>query len=212
MITDKVPASPRLVGDNKRDINALRDWVDAFVRLQNGANATPTSRGEVEDTGALMRDANSVTGLGFTLDEDDLGSNSAEKFPTQQSVKAYVDARPKTLFVACSDETTALSTGAGKITFRMQEAGTLLGVLRGSLSTAQTGGSVLTVDVNKNGSTILSTKMTFDNGEKTTATAATPCVISDTAFAVDDEFSIDIDQIGDGTAKGLKVYFVYKVP
>jgi hypothetical protein len=34
----------------------------------------------------------STSGFGFVVDEDDMASNSATKVPTQQSVKAYVDA------------------------------------------------------------------------------------------------------------------------
>jgi len=82
---------------------------------------------------------------------------------------------------------------------------TLLEV-RASLSTAQTSGSIFTVDINENGTSILSTKLTIDNTETTSTTAAAQPVISDSAIANDAEMSIDIDQVGDGTAKGLKVY------
>lgn len=109
--------------------------------------------------------------------------------------------------IACSDETTALTTGNGKITFRMPHAMTLTAV-RASLTTAQSSGSIFTVDINEGGSTILSTKITIDNGEKTSTTAATPPVISDSALADDAEITIDIDQVGDGTAAGLKVYLI----
>lgn len=109
--------------------------------------------------------------------------------------------------IACSDESTALTTGTAKVTFRMPFALTLTAV-RASLSTAQTSGSTLTVDINEGGSTILSTKLTIDNTEKTSTTAATPPVISDTALADDAEITIDIDTIGDGTAKGLKVTLI----
>lgn len=110
--------------------------------------------------------------------------------------------------VACSDETTALTSGTGKATFRVVGARSLIGV-RGSLSTEQTSGALVTVDVNKNGTTVLSTKLTFDNAEKTTTTAATAAVISVPSFADDDEVSIDIDGVGDGTAKGLKVSLLW---
>lgn len=122
---------------------------------------------------------------------------------------AFVDiTRERVSFViAVSDESTALATGTGKITFRMPHAMTLTAV-RGSLTVAQTSGSILTVDINEAGSTILSTKLTIDNGEKTSTTAATAAVISDTALADDAEITIDIDQVGDGTAKGLKVYLI----
>ena len=109
--------------------------------------------------------------------------------------------------IACSDETTALTTGTAKVTFRMPHAMTLTDI-RASLSTTQTSGSIFTVDVNEGGSTIISTKITIDNGEKTSTTAATPPVISDSALADDAEITIDIDQVGDGTAKGLKVYLI----
>jgi len=116
-------------------------------------------------------------------------------------------ATPFELVVAASDETTALTTGTAKITFRMPRAVTLTAV-RASLTTAQASGSIFTVDINEGGTSILSTKLTIDNTEKTSTTAATPPVISDTSLADDSEITIDIDQIGDGTAKGLKVMLI----
>jgi hypothetical protein len=116
-------------------------------------------------------------------------------------------ATPFELVVAASDESTALSTGTAKITFRMPRAVTLTAV-RASLTTAQASGSIFTVDINESGTSILSTKLTIDNTEKTSTTAATPPVISDTSLADDAEMTIDIDQIGNGTAKGLKVMLI----
>jgi hypothetical protein len=114
---------------------------------------------------------------------------------------------PKVFCVACSDEGTALSAGTTKVTFRMPFAMTLTAV-RASLSTAQTSGSIFTVDINEAGTTILSTKLTIDNTEKTSTTAVTAPVISDSSLADDAEITVDIDQIGDGTAKGLKIYLI----
>jgi hypothetical protein len=108
---------------------------------------------------------------------------------------------------ACSDETTALTTGTAKVTFRMPYAMTVYEV-RASLTTAQTSGSIFTVDINESGTSILSTKLTIDNTEKTSKTAATPAVISDSSLADDAEITVDIDQIGDGTAKGLKITLI----
>jgi hypothetical protein len=116
-------------------------------------------------------------------------------------------ATPFELVVAASDETTALTTGTAKITFRMPRAVTLTSV-RASLTTAQASGSIFTIDINESGTSILSTKLTIDNTEKTSTTAATPPVISDTSLADDSEITIDIDQIGNGTAKGLKVMLI----
>lgn len=108
---------------------------------------------------------------------------------------------------ACSDETTALTTGTAKVTFRMPYAMTVYEV-RANLTTAQASGSIFTVDINESGTSILSTKLTIDNTEKTSKTAATPAVISDGSLADDAEITIDIDQIGDGTATGLKITLI----
>jgi len=108
---------------------------------------------------------------------------------------------------ACSDETTALTTGAAKVTYRLPYSFTLTEV-RASLTIAQSSGSIFTVDINQNGTSILSTKLTIDNTEKTSKTAATPAVISTSSMIDDSEITIDIDQIGDGTAKGLKVTLI----
>lgn len=116
-------------------------------------------------------------------------------------------AKAEYLVCAASDESTALTTGTGKVAFRMPYAMTLSAV-RCSLTTAQASGSILTVDINDSGTTILSTKLTIDNTEKTSTTAATSAVISDTSLADDAEITIDIDQIGDGTAKGLKITLI----
>lgn len=109
------------------------------------------------------------------------------------------------LALAVSDETTAITTGTGKLTFRMPHAMTLTAV-RASLTTASSSG-IPTVDINEGGTTILSTKLTIDATEKTSTTAATAAVISDSALADDAEITIDIDVAGTG-ATGLKVYLI----
>jgi hypothetical protein len=108
---------------------------------------------------------------------------------------------------AVSDETTDLATGTGKITYRMPYAFTVTDV-RASVTTAPTG-SVATIDINDGGTTILSTKLTIDATEKTSETAATAAVISDTALADDAEITIDIDGVGSTiTGAGLKVSII----
>jgi hypothetical protein len=114
---------------------------------------------------------------------------------------------PTEIQLAASDETTALTAGTAKVTFRMPYAMTVTAV-RASLTTAQASGSIFTVDINEAGTSILSTKLTIDNTEKTSTTAATAAVISDSALADDAEITIDIDQIGDGTATGLKITII----
>ena len=135
---------------------------------------------------------------------DPPASSGTAKFLREDATWAHVT---ESLIIAVSDEITALTTGTAKITFRMAY-GFVLTAVRASLTTAQASGSIFTVDINEAGSTILSTKLTIDNTEKTSTTASAAAVISDTALADDAEITIDIDQIGDGTAKGLKVYLI----
>jgi hypothetical protein len=115
--------------------------------------------------------------------------------------------QPVEIQLAASDETTALTTGTAKMTFRMPHAMTLTSV-RASLTTAQTSGSIFTVDINQGGSSVLGTKLTIDNTEKTSVTAATPATITTSALTDDAEITIDIDQIGNGTATGLKITLI----
>lgn len=103
---------------------------------------------------------------------------------------------------AISDETTAITTGTAKLTWRAPYACTVDDV-RASLTTASTSG-LPTFDINEGGTTILSTKITIDANEKTSTTAATAPVISDSALADDAEITFDIDVAGTGAA-GAKI-------
>jgi hypothetical protein len=142
------------------------------------------------------------------ISQDAGGGTYVSRSVTGANIKSLAQSGlPAEIVVAASDETTALTTGTAKVTFRMPHAMTLTGV-RASLSTAQTSGNIFTVDINEGGTSVLSTKLTIDNTEKTSTTAAAAAVISDSALADDAEITIDIDQIGDGTAKGLKVVLI----
>ena len=114
---------------------------------------------------------------------------------------------PEVIQAAASDETTNLTTGTAKVTFRMPYAMTLTEV-RASLTTEQTAGALLTVDINLNGSSVLGTKLTFDNNERTTVTAATPATIVTSALTDDGEITVDIDAVGTAGAKGLKITLI----
>jgi hypothetical protein len=148
---------------------------------------------------------------GGAVDWGDIGGTLADQADLQAALDAKLDADDYVipLGIACSDESTALTTGTAKATFRAPFACTVTGV-RGTLTTAQTSGSIFTVDINESGTTILSTKLTIDNTEKTSTTAAIAAVISDSSIADDAEITVDIDQVGDGTAKGLKVWLLVK--
>jgi len=186
--------------------------------------ALPISGGTL--TGTLTLNANAVSGLQpltyqqgnafvrattlgtlpIAIASDLTGSESLVQAIV--NVEAKVDALSPTsgnaaiVKFACSDLTTALSTGTNVGYERASTAFICSGV-RASLLTASTSGSV-EVDILRNGSSILSTKITIDVNEKTSVTAAIPPVLSSTAFSDDDEFTASILSAGTG-ATGLIV-------
>ena len=133
-------------------------------------------------------------------------------YDTMTAIARRVNGNNQTDYqLSCSDLTTALTTGTSVGYFRANKACAIKDI-RATLLTASSSGAV-TVDVNVNGFTILSTKLTIDQGEKTSATAATRYAISSLAAASlndDDEVTIDIDGAGTG-AKGLIVCLIVEL-
>lgn len=174
------------------------------VDRATGALSASTSTVNWADVGAYARAYQVVTGAaGVSSYQDHRGGPGGSLGSSGGSSASS----PVVIPIACSDETTALEAGAAKVTFRMPLALALTRV-KASLTTAQSAGALLTVDINVDGASILSTKITIDNGERTSVTAAAPPVVATATLADDAEVTIDIDQVGDGIARGLKVYLV----
>lgn len=174
-----------VVGSGTTDADAVHfSTANEFAGVSNKASAVNADRILIEDSADSYNKK--------YIDIEDLPGVST---PTE------------CLVIAVSDETTALTTGTAKVTFRMPYAFTLTGV-RASVGTAPTGATII-VDINESGTTILSTKLSIDTSEKTSTTATSAAVISDTALADDAEITIDIDQVGSTIAgAGLKVYLI----
>lgn len=64
--------------------------VRTIINVEDGADVTDSTN--VDAAGAVMEADTSTATYAFVVDEDNMISNSATKVPTQQSVKAYVDA------------------------------------------------------------------------------------------------------------------------
>jgi len=187
--------------------------------IETGADVTDTAN--VTAAGALMDseladlsaiktlqapDNTTISTFGATLIDD--ASASAARTTLGLGTLADDSAIDVAIGVACSDESTALTTGTAKVTFRMPYAMTLADV-RASLTGAGSTSGTTTIDINESGTTILSTKLTIDQGEKTSETAATAAVISDSALADDAEITIDIDAVTGGADEtGLKVWLI----
>jgi hypothetical protein len=156
----------------------------------------------------LYDDGDSSKNLAFQLSSITTGTTRTLTAPDASGTLALTTllGAPIEYVIACSDETTNLTTGTAKVTFRAPVA-FLLTAVAASVNTAPTG-STLIVDINNGANSALSTKLSIDASEKTSATAASAAVI-DTDYddiAADAEITIDIDQIGSTIAgKGLKV-------
>ncbi len=167
---------------NTRQITAL----NAKSYLGAAGTASDTAAGIVE----LATSAEVITGT------------DAARAVTPAGFAAGLAKQPEFMTIAVGDETTAITTGTAKVTWRMPFAFTVTAV-RASLATASSSGNPA-IDINEGGVSIFSTTLTIDANELTSTTAATACVISDSAIADDALMTIDIDTAGTG-AKGLKV-------
>lgn len=106
------------------------------------------------------------------------------------------------LQLACSDLVSALVPGDNKAYVRAPSAFQVI-LIRASLLEASSYGPLI-IDIKKNGTSILSTLLTIDEGETTSVTAASPVGIDDNAIADDDVISVEL--VDEGTdAVGLIV-------
>ena len=120
---DQTNAEIKTAYEANSDTNA---FTDADHSKLDGIEATAdvTDATNVDAAGAVMNTDSTTAGMGFVVDEDNMASNSATKIPTQQSVKAYVDANS-------SDTTYTAGTG-------LSLSGTTFNVDQIALTTVQT--------------------------------------------------------------------------
>jgi hypothetical protein len=190
------------IADGTHTLNASSTVYQVVLR-SSGASSISTSATNWNDTANYARVYKFTTsGSAVTAVEDHRAGPSGVHGMTDSGTPT------ESIIIAVSDETTALTTGTAKVTFRMPYAFSLSGI-KASVTTAPTGADLI-VDVNEAGSTLMTTnKLRIDATEKTTATAATPPTLTDTALADDAEITIDIDQVGSTVAgAGLKVYLI----
>ena len=206
---DSVANSETAFGITAEDIADTSNGFVAINGLVNGLNTNAFTEGDIlylstTTAGAITNvkpaSPNYIVVVGYVAKKS--ASDGHILLHVQNDTRQAIEIQ-----LAASDETTALTTGTAKMTFRMPHAMTLTSV-RASLTTAQASGSIFTVDINQGGTSVLGTKLTIDNTEKTSVTAATPATITTSALTDDAEITIDIDQIGNGTATGLKLTLI----
>lgn len=113
--------------------------------------------------------------------------------------------------IGIGDQTTAIAAGTNKRRWRAPFAFTVTAI-RASLATAQaSGASLVTIDVNNAGNSMMTTVITIDNNEVTSTTAATPNVLNSTYVSIADDalIAVDFDNCdGSTTAAGADVTLI----
>jgi hypothetical protein len=158
----------------------VNDIVDAILaeHSQSGAHTTDAINEKTEDAG--------VTVDGVLIKDG--------KVATTKAVSIQI-----------TDASTDITKGDGKAILNIPTLidGYVLKRVAASVTTAPAGAAII-IQINNvtDNVDILSTRLTIDEDEKTSATAATPAVIdtSHDDVATDDVIRIDVDQVGSTTA------------
>jgi hypothetical protein len=168
----------------------------------SGITAAQIANDTITDTQVSASAAIALSKIAFPSQ-----SGNADKVLKTDGTSTISWGYPEQCFiVALSDETTAITTGV-KLTMLAPFAFTLKDV-RGVLTEASSSGTV-TVDIHKNGTTVMSTdKIEIEATETDSDDATDQPAITTSSFADGDKIEFEVDAAGTG-AKGLKVYLYY---
>jgi hypothetical protein len=190
------------------------DGADTITIAAAGGGSGITAE-DAMDTIAAMLQPGSGVNLSYNDAADQLtvsvtgallAANNLSDVASPATARNNLGIKEATFIVALSDEATAITAGAGKVTLHAPYNFTLEEVFAG-LSTTSSSGAV-TIDVNKAGASVFTTNPSIDATEETSLTG-TAGVISGGTMAITkgDKLTFDIDAAGTG-AKGLKIYLV----
>lgn len=140
----------------------------------------------------------------FLLNDSEDGDNpKMGKLGNLPSKSAYMEIR-----LLDKDTDQAVEAGVGG-EFRVPSVMTVEAA--GAYFDTAGSGAVTTIDINEAGTSILSTKITVDSGEKSSQTAAIAPVVSDNSYAADAILTFDIDAVPGTPGKGLTVWMKVKL-
>lgn len=142
----------------------------------------------------------------FTLDEDGIAELPAQSITeydngSSTTIPTKAAANRQTFVISISDLETAIETGTDKGYFHAPYSFTIDSIEVGLLDAGTVSG--ITIDVNVEGVSILSTLLTTDATEDHSSTATTAAVISDATVAKYEKVTIDIDAVGTDQLGGL---------
>jgi len=195
----------------------------ALARLALGPNGTVLTAASGESTGLIWATPNALTttkgdlsGFSSVPARVPIGSNLAVLTADSSATLGLAWTAPanpqESFIVACSDESTALTTGTAKVSFRIPYAFTLNAGAGGITASCNQdpSGAILTIDVNEGGTTIMNNvnKLQIAIGSTTSVGGVAP-VLTDVNLAANALMTVDIDQIGSGDAgTGLKITLI----
>jgi hypothetical protein len=181
------------------------NWQDTFNTFQ-------TISSNSENSFNIINTLSSDWSAGSAL--KDLSANWQNTFTIVQSNSSNWNlGLMESFIIACGDETSNLVAMAPVISFRMPY-GLILSEIKASVNSPPIGQPII-MDVNLNGTSIFSTRLSIDIAQTTSKTSTTPPIIATSVLPDDSVITIDIDQIGIGLTPGtgLKVTFKgYRTP
>lgn len=175
------------------------------AQLKIASNLSDVNSAATSFTNIKQAATSSATGVVelATSAEINTGTDTTRAMPIDQFVASNRNVRY--ILFRVLDPATNVSTGTvvgGDLEIPFTGTITEIG---GYADTAGTTGNMV-VDVNKNGTTLMTTnKLSFDSTEKTTRTAATAPTLTTTALTAGDIITVDIDSIQTTPAKGMTI-------
>jgi hypothetical protein len=153
-------------------------------------------------TGEVLLKANPSSDLGastkqYTDTKATINDSSSSSTTETWSIDKIKTETPYDLVLACSDETTSIATNMGQVVSVRAPRGFTLNKIK--VSVATTGGNGFSIIVKKDGIIIK-----YANQDANLVKD----YINTVSFSEDDIITIEIDDIGAGTATGLKVYLI----
>lgn len=189
--------------------SATNAAASAAAAAASAAAAATSETNAAADAVSTAADAVSTAADAASTAADAI-STAADAVSTAADAATAAAAATRVIDLAIYSDVSSVIAKVAARTYVVRQAITLkagaLGV-KAFVVTASSSGGPVTVDINVNGATILSTKLTIDDTETDSDTAATPPVISNTALAAGDVITIDVDAAGTG-AKGLVVSLI----
>lgn len=190
----------------------IAGWAGTSYKVFAEISGLASTTGTIDDTSnpGVLKLRTTKNGEKWPTDAVTVNSDGSVTIAGKiTSNNQQVFAGATTWAIAFSDESTAITSGANKATFHAPFDAVIEEVFVG-LTAAQATGSIFTVDVNVASVSILSTKITVDNTELTSLTAAIPPVLSSTSVTKGQAISVDVDQADAAGPKGGKLYLLVR--